>query len=159
MSTRRLQFWPWVLALPPLLAVIGGITMITLAVRTPSALVVDDYARIEELTSARFRLDAEAVRLGIAASLNLADDRIELLLDGAPPQPDELTLRLQHATDAALDRAVTLVRRGERFTADVSIVPGRYRFELMPPDGRWRLASGIVRSGGTVELLPQGSGS
>lgn len=159
MSTRKLQLWPWILALPPLLAVVGGIMMITLAVRTPSALVVDDYARIEELTSARFELDAEAVRLGIEASLSFTGGRIELILDGATPQPDELMLRLQHATDAALDRSVTLVRQGERFMAEAGIVPGRYRFELTPTDGHWRLASGIVRSGGTVELLPQGSGS
>jgi hypothetical protein len=152
------EVWPWALMLPPLTAVVGGVTMVVLAVRTPDTLVVADYSHIEELTSERFALDREAARLGIAARLQFSTDRIELTLDGANPAPAELVLRLQHATDAALDRELRLVRAGAGYVVAAPIVPGRYRLELLPPDRHWRLASSVVRAAGQLDLLPQSSG-
>jgi hypothetical protein len=152
------EIWPWLLMLPPLTAVAGGVTMAVLAIRTPDTLIVADYAHIEELTGERFALDREAARLGVTASLLFSENRIELTLGGAGAVPGELVLRLQHATDANLDRELSLLRRGAVFTVESAIPQGRYRIELLPPDRPWRLASGLLYPAGQLELSPQDAG-
>lgn len=153
------EFWPWALMLPPLAAVAGGIAMIVLATHTPSALVVEDYARIEELTSQRFERDRQAVNLGLAATLSLSRDpgRVELSLS-APADfelPRALTLYLRHATNPDGDRELRLVRYGDAFAADVEVLPGRYRIEVMPEDRAWRLGAAVVRLEGRITLSAQ----
>jgi hypothetical protein len=156
------EIWPWLLMVPPALAVAGGLAMIYLATQTPSALVVDDYARIEELTSERFARDREARRLDLSAELSFENGtgRIEVTLE-APALgelPSALTLALRHATDPSADRDLSLARRGERFVADAELAPGRYLLELMPADRTWRLGTGARRLAGRVVLRPQSDG-
>lgn len=156
------EIWPWLLMVPPALAVAGGLAMLYLATQTPSALVVEDYARIEELTSERFARDREARRLDLSAELSFENGagRIEVTLE-APALgelPSALTLALRHATDPSADRDLNLVRRGERFVADAELAPGRYLLELMPEDRTWRLGTGARRLAGRVVLRPQSDG-
>ena len=156
------EIWPWLLMVPPALAVAGGLTMIYLATQTPSALVVDDYARIEELTSERFARDREARRLELSAELSFESGtgRIEVTLE-APTfseLPNALTLALRHATDPSADRDLNLTRSGGRFVADAELAPGRYLLELMPEDRTWRLGTGARRLAGRVVLQPQSDG-
>jgi len=155
------QFWPWALMVPPLAAVAGGVMMIVLATRTPSAMAVADYSHIEELTSARFDRDAEAARLGIAAQVRFEAGQVALSFDppSAVAPADRFLLNLQHASDAARDLTLQLVRDGSVFVAPADIAPGRYRLELMPVDQRWRLASAYVQPTGAVALRPQDDGS
>jgi len=156
------EIWPWALMLPPLLSVIGGVTMIVLATRTPSALVVEDYARIEELTAARFALDRAAAELGLEATLSFAAEpaRVEVALAAAADveRPRALLLHLRHATNPAEDHDVRLVRFGEIYTAEVEFSPGRYGVELVSGDGSWRLSSGVVRLPGRIGMRAQAAG-
>ena len=153
------QLWPWLLMLPPAMSIAGGVAMVYLAINTPSALVVDDYARIEELTNERFDRDRHADELRLTAVLTFAEalGGVDLVLAAPSPfaLPAELRLTLRHATNPAADRNLTLVRGGSRYSASANLHPGRYRIELMPPDGAWRLGSGTVPLGGQIELLPQ----
>jgi hypothetical protein len=157
------EIWPWLLMLPPLFAVAGGVTMIWLATHTPAPLVVADYARIEELTAARYAQDETAVELGLEASLalNLELDRIELRLR-APAEfvrPAALLLRLRHATRRAADRELRLVRYGEDYAAPLGgIVPGRYAAEILPEDFSWRLGAAAARLQGEIPLTAQVAG-
>jgi hypothetical protein len=148
--------------LPPALSVAGGITMVYLATQTPSALVVDDYARIEELTSERFEQDREALRLGLTGELRFGRDagRIELSLDGSTPftRPDVVILALHHATNPAGDVKLSLVRDGSLYIMDTELAPGRYFIELTSPDRTWRLASEARRLDGRIVLRPQTEG-
>lgn len=156
------EVWPWLLMVPPALSVVGGVAMLYLATQTPSALVVDDYARIEELTSERFARDREARRLELSAELSFESGtgRIEVTLEApvSDELPDALTLALRHATDPSADRELNLARRGERFVAIAQLAPGRYLLELMPQDGTWRLGTGARRLAGRVVLRPQSDG-
>lgn len=159
------EFWPWLLMLPPALSVVGGVAMLLLAIETPSALVVDDYSKIEELTSERFHRDREALRLGLTATLEIERDagHIDLFLAAPPPYelPGILTLALRHATDPASDLELSLVRdgegdgEGERFSADAGLKAGIYYVELMDPERTWRLSAGARWLDGRIGLEPQ----
>lgn len=155
------EFWPWALMVPPALSVVGGASMVYLATSTPHALVVDDYSRIEELTSERFERDRQAARLGLAAVIDIetaAEEpgHIEARLS-APAGftvPSVLVLHLYHATNPEGDREIRLFGDHGVFTAETGLHNGRYRLELMPEDSGWRLASRTVWLDGRVELRP-----
>ena len=156
------QIWPWMLMLPPALAVAGGVSMLVLAMHTPSALVIEDYSRIEELTSLRFARDGEARRMALTAEIRFlqAPGRVELMLSGTDDftYPDVLTLSFRHPTNPAGDFELTLARAGDIFVADTGFAPGSYFVELMPEDSSWRLGSGVQRLDGLVVLHPQTDG-
>lgn len=148
--------------LPPALSVVGGISMVFLATQTPSALVVDDYARIEQLTSERYDQDRQALRLALTAELRFERDanRVDVSLSGAASfdVPEALTLFLRHTTNPANDLELSLARQGERFSASTQLAPGRYYLELMPEDRAWRLGSDARRPEGRIVLSPQPDG-
>jgi hypothetical protein len=148
---------------PPVLSIAGGVAMVYLATTTPSALVVEDYARIEELTSERFARDREALRLALTAELRFEREagRIEVFIDGpaSVELPASLTLALRHATNPEADRKLRLARQGERFVVDTDLAPGRYDLELMPESQAWRLGAGTRRLDGLVVLRPQVDGA
>lgn len=152
------QIWPWLLMLPPALSVAGGVTMVYLATHTPTALVVDDYARIEELATERFERDREAGRLGLTAELRIERDagRVELSLGASKPYrlPDVVMLALRHATNPAADLELSLVREGDLFTIDTELEPGIYYVELTDVDRTWRLGAGARWLDGRIELTP-----
>lgn len=153
------HIWPWLLMLPPAFSVAGGAVMVYLAAHSPTALVVDDYARIEALTRERFDRDRRAFELGVVATLTFATAprRIEVTLAGpaAFVPPPTLIVNARHVANPAADRTVTLLPQGERFAADAELVPGSYRIELMPADRSWRLGRDAIRPAGTLELRPQ----
>ena len=153
------QLWPWLLMLPPLAAVVGGVTMIWLATHTPAPLVVEDYARIEELTQERFAKDAYAAVNRISATLEI-DRRVAQpsgiflhLSSGEPAAlPDSLSLRFRHVTNVRLDRTIQARRDARGYVADVELGNGTYLVEIEPPDGRWRLAARLREFDTSVAL-------
>lgn len=153
------EFWPWALMLPPALSVAGGVTMVVLATSTPTALVVEDYSRIEEITSDRFERDRAAVALGVAADLEFeaVTHRVELAFVGPPGQelPLALVLRLRHASDTGADRELRLARYGDRYRGTGDWLAGSYHVELEPENRLWRLAAGPVTLDGPLSLRPQ----
>ena len=153
------EIWPWLLMLPPAFAVAGGMTMIYLASNTPSALVVDDYARIEALTSERFERDRRAAELGVQATLSFAGTPVRIEAEITAPsmfaQPRMLLLNARHATNPAADRELALSPAGGRYAATAEFAPGHYRIELMPADRSWRLGREAIRLVGTLTLSPQ----
>jgi len=149
--------------LPPAFAVAGGIAMLWLAAGTPSPLVVDDYARIEELTSERFDRDREALSLGLSAVLDFDRDNarigLELLAPASFELPGAVTLILRHATDPSADIELKLSRDGDGFTTAAEIATGRYLIEVFPEDRSWRLAAGARWLDGELMLRPQVDGT
>ncbi len=133
--------------------------MVYLANSTPSALVVQDYARIEEITRERFDRDRQAAELGLTAELTFsrAAARVEVTLDAAASfrAPRTLALFLRHATDAEADRELQLLRSGNTYIAAAESLQGRYRVELMPDDRTWRLGKEASELVGTMTLEPQ----
>lgn len=151
--------WPWLLMLPPLASVVGGVTILVLALDSEDTLAVDDYAQIEALTAQEFARDREAHALGLHGRLTIANvgNEVELRLeldaaDGYRP-PDTLELRLRHATRSEFDRRLELERYADSYHARGGALPsGLYGLELLPTDGRWRLAGRMFALPAEVRL-------
>jgi hypothetical protein len=150
--------WPWLLMLPPGASVVAGFALLYFAVHEPPALVVDDYARIEEISREQSLADERAADRGLEATLRLrADERgatkvaIEVVGDVGTPPPT-LELKLRHAGNAAADRALVLDYDGREYVGRTDLAPGRYDFELAPNDRAWRLAGAVGRAPTTVHV-------
>jgi uncharacterized protein len=156
------HLWPWLLMLPPVTAVFGGVGMLYLALNTSDTLSVDDYSHIEDLTQQEFARDQVARALGITAELVLSEDsaqgaRAEITLAAAAPyeRPDTLLLHLRHPTRAEFDRELKLARQGDVYHATTGTLPAtHYEAELLPGDGSWRLATQIRALPARVALAP-----
>jgi len=152
------EHWPWLLMLPPGASVIAGFTLLYFAVTEPSALVVDDYSRIEEISREEAIEDRRAAERGLTATLRLrADDRgmtqvtVEVAGTIDNPRPT-LVLRLRHAGNPAADRTLVLDFDGREYAGRTDLSVGRYDFELRPSDGAWRLSGAIGRAPTTVHV-------
>ena len=150
--------WPWLLMLPPGASVIAGFALLYFALHSPAPLVVDDYARIEEISREQSQADQRAADRGLEATLRLlAGERgatevaIEVAGDVDPP-PTTLELKLQHAGNAAADRALELAYDGREYVGHTDLAAGRYDFELAPSDRAWRLAGVVGRAPTTVHV-------
>ena len=106
--------------LPPGASVVAGFALLYFAVHSPAPLVVDDYARIEEISREQWQADERAADRGLVATLRLnADERgathfaVEVAGDVGTP-PSTLELKLRHAGNAAADRALVLALRRPR---------------------------------------------
>jgi hypothetical protein len=145
------ELWPWLLMLPPGASVVAGLGLAYLAVHEPSALVVDDYANIEEIAREESVADARASELKLEATLALSTDRagntrvtVEFANAPAGAPPGTLLLRLQHASNPAADRALVLQYDGRVYQGRTTLgAAGRYDFELWPTDRAWRLAGAV----------------
>jgi len=154
--------WPWLLILPPLASVIGGLGLVYQAVSTPNPLVVDDYADISRHIERRLERDEVAARLGLVARLSSSalpggndGQLIELEFSHAPAElPERLSLRLLHPTLEHLDQTLALERVGEQYRAVTkAMVASRYYLLVEPVDRSWRL-TGELAGPGPVLLSP-----
>src|SRR5690606_9268312 len=114
--------WPWLLAIAPVAALVGGIVMLWLAVTTSDSLVVDDYYREGRAINQQLARDRLAAALGLRAELRfeaLAEPAVVLQLaaERGSAWPPELRLRIVHSTIASHDREYRLEHVGD----------GRYR--------------------------------
>ncbi len=159
-STTRWYREPfvWLLVTFPLLSVIGGITLLTLAIRSDDGLVVDDYYRRGKLINRELKRDSMAAQHHLRADLRLeAGDRLVLRVAGRPPQgwPAILELKVLHATRAGHDRHLILVRSAQGYRGRLtSLVPGRWYLELSAPG--WRLLGELRRPGDAAAKLTAG---
>lgn len=140
--------WPWLLMLAPLAAVVMGVVMVVLAVRSNDGLVVDDYYKQGLAINQTLARERRAAALAVAAGLELADGRITVTLEGRGPVAEALLLTLVHPTRSGEDRRVVLVPRGERTYSGAleSPAPGRWHVVLEDADRTWRV-SGAWQSG------------
>ena len=152
------HLWPWLLMLPPIASVGGGITMIWLATSTPSQLVVEDYAQIETITATRFAADAQAASRGLSAQAlleRITADEVSLTIQLTATNAANdglLRLRFRHATDASGDRDAIARQIGNEYKARVSLREGTYLMEIEPADRSWRLAGRLQPSDRHLEL-------
>jgi hypothetical protein len=167
--------------LPPACSIAGGAAMIALAVGEPATLAVEDYGRLEELTSERFARDTRAAAAGWSAELivepaskaasdskpdpELASnsDRVLVTVRLAAREPallpEALHAGLQHAAHRAADREAVLVRgSGDAYHGYLTLVAGRYDVEISPLDGSWRLGGSLRSVPATLQLRAAGGG-
>ena len=152
------QFWPWFLIALPASAVVASLWTISVAIRSPNALVVDDYGKIGIATEKRQQRDDLAAALQLQASMQIykaegTDVIIMLRLSGnLADAPERLDLGLTHPTLQSLDRSIALHRIGNGYEGSTGpLETGRYYIQLEPPDRSWRLTGEL--SGATRELV------
>lgn len=152
------HLWPWLLMLPPVAAVGGGVAMLWLATHTPAPLVVEDYAQIEAITAARFAADDLAMRRGLEAQIRIersSPGKAQMTIrlhEESGDRPAGLRLQFRHATDASLDRTAVARPLGNEFVAQAALGNGTYLVEIEPPDGAWRLAARVRPGDRVVDL-------
>lgn len=153
------HLWPWLVMIPPAVAVIGGLTTAWLA-GGPPALVVDDYADIARVTVERAERDLRARQLALSVRLELpaadaGDGRLRAYLASGLPgfnPPQQLNLELIHPTREELDQSLRLERSGEVFSASLQRPPGRFYIQLSDPDAGWRLVAELPANANQLTL-------
>jgi hypothetical protein len=102
----------WMMISIPFSAVIMGVVMIWLAVDTDDGLVVDDYYKQGLEINSMISRDKKAAELGIKARVDFDNStriiRMQFEKGQLESFPENLQLKLQHATRANSDIAVTL---------------------------------------------------
>lgn len=153
-----------VLAIPAA-AVIAGAVMLVLANATWEGLVADDYYQRGMQINRSLARDAEAARLGLAATLSFPGPGVvEARLTGmddfaAAPDGDRLDLRFARAARAGEDVRVVLIRDpGGVWRGPLSaLAPGKWYIEL--GNERWRLTAPVRVRAATGELVLRASAS
>lgn len=137
----------WMLMLIPLVAVVGGIATLILAIQSDDGLVVDDYYwRGKEINRILSR-DSAAARKAISADLafdfNLGLVKAELRARDGVDLPDRVQFALLHATRAGLDRTLVLNRtpQGSYHGLLPVLVSGRWYVRVEAED--WRLTGAM----------------
>lgn len=142
--------WFWLVAAPPIAAVVGGLLTVWIAVRNADSLVVDDYARIGQAFEMDQSRDRRARALGVSATLHLdrATGAFELAVRGVPA--GEVQIVLLHPVTDTGDKRLTLTADGDDHYAG-SFGPldaARREVEIASAQQGWRLR-GVLRPGGT----------
>lgn len=149
--------WFWLVAAPPIAAVIGGLLTVLIAVRNADSLVVDDYARIGRAFDLDQSRDRRARALGVTATLRVdaPSGTVELSIRGVPAQAIEL--RLIHPTDATGDRQIRLTPGADdRYAGNLGRLDAiRHHVEIASPDQGWRLRGELPASAGRLQLAPR----
>ena len=137
------QLWPWLLMVPPLGAVCGGIATIILAVKTDDGLVSADYYKDGLAINQVLEKDSVAAAMGLSGDVrfNFDDGRLQVLLDAPLADEAALVLNLLHPTRDRLDQRVELRGAGIEYVGDVDPpTAGLWYVHLEPVDGRWRIS-------------------
>lgn len=106
------QFWPWFLISLPATIVVAGIAMIIMAVRSPFAMVEDNYYKAGLGINEDLAASELARTLGISAAVTL-DNRLAQV-DVNRSNLNNLSLHFIHPTDASRDQTYKLYALGER---------------------------------------------
>jgi len=154
------QRWPWLLMVPPLAAVIGGIVTIVLAVRSNDGMVAADYYKRGLAINAELSRSQRASELGLVAEVQAGGEAagdtvyVKLIGEGMLPPEAALRIRLVHPGRGGADRVALLSRvsagadgrsaeyRGAWSEATELHAPVAWRVVLEARE--WRLDGGIA---------------
>ena len=152
------QFWPWFLIALPGSVVIAGLATLYIAHRHADDLVVDAYYRDGLAINVQLEKRTAAAQLGLAASVQILDRRIQVRLRGldeAVAYLPELQLQLSHPLEADRDFPLTLQRVAAGLfdaTMPAPVAPN-WHWILADPQGNWRL-DGSLRAADFVGYSP-----
>mgnify|MGYP000417486105 CR=1 FL=1 len=134
----------------PATAVVASLWTVSVAVRSPNALVVDDYGKIGIATDKKKQRDELAAALNLEGTLQIhsaegSEVVFMLSMTGDYDSPPEiLMLNLSHPTLQHLDRSVELRRLGNAWEGSTPPLPdGRYYILVEPEAASWRLTGEI----------------
>lgn len=141
----------WMVIAIPLVSVIMGVAMVTIAVRNQDGLVVDDYYKRGLEINEVIEREARAGELALSANVDFepSNNRVSVSLSGRPSfrEPPEIQLGFYHATRQNHDQVLSL-RRGANgvYSAPMpSLSQGRWYVSAETP--QWRLNGVVVLPG------------
>lgn len=155
--------WPWILMAIPACSVVLGIVLITLAIRNPAILVVDNYYAEGRGINQSLELDDIAAQRNIQASVQISAERVQLQLsaNNSPLNEDGLSLYVYHVTDNTRDRTFVLApafhpafsgqgvyepatAEDTRELREIMSSNTSWYFELRGADNDWRLRQRVT---------------
>ena len=154
------HLWVWLIMLPPLAAVVGGIATLVIATTGADEVIRDDYVKVGlELREDTSKREAAAA-MGLGANVHLlrGDGRVTVIVrSGEQMLPESLVLRLVHPTDSRHDLEAPLLKVGNIYRADLGQpAAGRWVVQIEPDNQAWRLAGELPAEASALAL---GTGS
>lgn len=145
----------WMLICIPLSAVVMGVIMITLAVRTWDGLVVDDYYKHGKEINRVLDRDHRASKLGLSANLvmDLALQKVSVGVsaENGDPGTGPVTLRMLHPTQAGFDFETQLALGPDGRYHGVTKALRESDWIVQLDTSNWRLNKRIRVQGNSVE--------
>lgn len=141
----------WLVVLLPFTAVVGSFVTLALAIHSDDGLVEDDYYKRGMEINRVLDRDRAAATHGLESTLDLDAARRELLIRLTARQamawPENVKLKLMHATRAGFDRSLVMPRRVDgTYRAPLpELMPGHWDVQLTAQD--WRLVGSIFMPG------------
>ena len=147
----------WMLIAIPMSAVVMGIAMITIAVKTDDGLVKDDYYKHGKEINRVIERDKAAVTHGLSAKVvvDYTSGTMTADIQARPGYtvPDLITTELLHATRAGHDQTITLQRtpQGNYFSALPPMPKGHWLVQLSADN--WRISGDLYIPGDTTIFI------
>ncbi len=156
MKTKNTEPWyrvpfVWLVVILPLTAVVASFITLALAIRSDTGLVDDDYYKDGMEINRVLDRDRAAAALGLESTLDIDDAHHELRLRLSARRhetlPQNVELKLMHATRAGFDKILILPRRADgTYRAPLpAFVPGHWDVQLSAQD--WRLVGSLFMPG------------
>ena len=141
----------WLVIAFPLTAVIVGFVSLALAIRSDDGMVEDDYYKQGMTINLMLDRDKAAAAQDLTGTVELDAARHELQVRLTARQtmtlPDNIQIKLMHATRAGFDRSLVLPRHADgTYRAPLpEFVPGHWDVQLTAQD--WRLTGSLFMPG------------
>ncbi len=138
-------------------AVVMGVVLLVVSVRSFDGLVEDDYYRKGMQINQVLARDERAAGLGLEGELRLprSGGRVELRLGAGVDfiAPQSVSLGLYHATRAGNDLQISLVPAGRLLYSGAvpPLAPGNWHLQLEADD--WRLTAELRSRGASVVMF------
>jgi len=147
----------WLVIGLPLVAVIAGVSLVVIAVRSGGADVVrDDVRRVSQIQTTDLGPDQQARALGLSAVLRIDEGVIEVIpVTGDFARKAPLRLLLQHPAQTAGDIQLELAATDAGWRLEQAIDDGHdWIVELSAGDGGWRLHGRLPKQQHATRLAP-----
>ena len=147
----------WLVIGLPLVAVIAGMSLVVIAVRSGGADVVrDDVRRVSQIQTTDLGPDQQARALGLSAVLRIDEGVIEVIpVTGDFARKAPLRLLLQHPAQTAEDIQLELAATDAGWRLEQAIDDGHdWIVELSAGDGGWRLHGRLPKQQHATRLAP-----
>jgi hypothetical protein len=134
--------WVWLLIALPMAAVVSGVLILWLAIKTNDGLVVDDYYERGKEINLDLARDKAALRRGVNATISLesAANAVNIRLGAmAGGWPAHLRFSLLHPTRAGLDKVLDLVHAGSGYYRGTLAAPTQGHWYVLLEADDWRL--------------------
>jgi len=132
----------WLLILFPFAAVVMGIIMITLAIRSDDGLVVDDYYKQGLEINMALERDRAAVFYGVVTDFSVDEGgkKITVHLNGNEllSMPETLHVKFIHRTRSGFDQSLTLTRAHDGSYHASMPVLARGNWDVLIEADNWR---------------------